>query len=86
MSPRGTPQKPSLHRVVDAQRVSPDDVLSLLRERDRQKALDTRTDLEKIFGDPPRHRSALTAKIREQQVAQARMELIACLRAFGKSD
>jgi hypothetical protein len=50
-----------LHKV---QHVSPDDVLTLIQERDRRIASDTRTDAERWLGDPPPHRSALTQRDR----------------------
>jgi hypothetical protein len=58
---KGYTQKPTLHKV-EPSRVSPDDIKFRMMEVERQRALDTRTDLEKIFGDPPKHRSALAMK------------------------
>jgi hypothetical protein len=66
MSPRGFKQKPTLHIAGTPGRkpVSPDDVLHLLKERDQQAALDTRSACERLFGDPPPHRSALAQRDR----------------------
>jgi hypothetical protein len=50
MSPRGSRQKPTLNKVE--RRVSPDDVRWLEIERDRQAAMDTRTEAERWLGDP----------------------------------
>jgi hypothetical protein len=62
MSPRGKPQKPSLHRVSDFQRISPDDVKFKMLERDRLAAMDDRDDAARWLGDQPKHRSALAMK------------------------
>jgi hypothetical protein len=63
MSIRGSKTGPSLTKVEPrAAGVSPDDVLHLMKERDRLAATDTRTDLEKYFGDPPAWGSALAQR------------------------
>jgi hypothetical protein len=67
MAARRKPNKPhkqSLNRVSDFQRISPDDVLHLMQERDRQKLLDTRTEAQRLLGDPPPGRSALAQRTR----------------------
>jgi hypothetical protein len=62
MSPRGSQQKQTLTKI-DTRRVSPpDDVKFRMIEVERQRALDTRTDLEKFFGDPPPNRPALAQR------------------------
>jgi hypothetical protein len=61
MSPRGSRQKQTLHKV-EPRRVSPDDVKFRMMEVERQKALDTRTEAERWLGDPPPERSALAQR------------------------
>jgi hypothetical protein len=63
MSPRGSQQKLTLTKI-EPRPVSPDDVRTLLTERDRQAALDTRTLAERWLGDPPPNRSALAQRTR----------------------
>jgi hypothetical protein len=43
-------------------RVNADDAKARLAERDRRDAEDGRDDLERLLGDPPKNRSALTQK------------------------
>jgi hypothetical protein len=64
MGRRGCKQKPALHIAGTPGRkpVSPDDVLHLMQERDRQATLDTRTDAQRWLGDPPPYRSALAQR------------------------
>jgi hypothetical protein len=61
MSPRGTRQKPTIFKV-HPRPISPDDLLSQVRERDRLAAADTRIEAQKWLGDPPPHRSALAQR------------------------
>jgi hypothetical protein len=56
------PQKQNVHRVSDYQRVSPDDVLHLIQDRDARERADTRTDAQRWLGDPPPDRSALAQR------------------------
>jgi hypothetical protein len=63
MSPRGSQQKKTVHRVGDAHRISPDDVKYRMLERDRLATLDTRTESERWLGDPPPNRSALAQRL-----------------------
>ena len=60
MSPRGSRQKPTLNKVERL--ISPDDVVTRLRERDARLAADVRTEAERWLGDPPPERSALAQR------------------------
>jgi hypothetical protein len=40
------------------------DARARLQERDAREAVDTRTEAEKLMGDPPAHRSALSFHLR----------------------
>jgi hypothetical protein len=61
MSPRGSKQKTTFLKIGE-RRISPDDVLRLVIERDRQAAADTRTEAQKWLGDPPPWQSALARR------------------------
>jgi hypothetical protein len=62
-------------------RVSPEEAQQRIRERDAQLAADTRTDAEKLLGDPPHTRSALaqgrsvSADIGRRGASGARVDL-----------
>jgi hypothetical protein len=63
MSPRKSREKLTAAKFIGFDRqVSPDDVLHLMQERDRQKLLDTRTPAQVWLGDPPPNRSALAQR------------------------
>jgi hypothetical protein len=86
MSPPDKPQKKPHHIVSDYGRISPDDVLTLLRERDRLAAADTRDAAARHLGDPPPGRSAWAEKQRQQKVADVRKDMIAHLRHLRHRD
>jgi hypothetical protein len=52
MSPRGSRQKPTAHKV-EPRHVSPDDIKFRMLEAEQQRALDTRTPAPVWLGDPP---------------------------------
>jgi hypothetical protein len=62
MGKPGQRQRPSLHRVGFNERISPDDILARLMDKDQREAADNRTAAERWLGDPPPHRSALAQK------------------------
>jgi hypothetical protein len=68
MSPRGTKQAATLHRVPN-DRVSPDDVKARIIEAQARARADTRTDAQRWLGDPSPDRSALAQR---QTVAPSR--------------
>jgi hypothetical protein len=67
MGKRGHRQQ-SIHKVYP-DRVSPDDVVTLLQARDQRLRADQRSDLERHFGDPDYSRSAL-AEYRQREAAK----------------
>jgi hypothetical protein len=66
MSKPGQRQRPSLHRVGFNERISPDDILARLIDKDQREAADNRTAAERWLGDPPADRSALAERRRTQ--------------------
>ena len=61
MSPRGSRQNATMHRV--GQRLySPHDIKARLIEAQAREARDTRTPAQRFLGDPPRERSALAQR------------------------
>jgi len=62
MSPPGARQRKTAYKVWP-DNVSPDDVLRLVREREARELADTRTELERFFGDPQPSRSALGQRL-----------------------
>jgi hypothetical protein len=60
MSPRGSKQRYTVHRVEMRPRaISPDDLLARLNEVSARNAADTRTEAQRWLGDPHPARSAL---------------------------
>jgi hypothetical protein len=62
MSPRGSKQRETVHRVEMPRAISPDDLLARLNEVSARNAADTRTEAQRWLGDPPPHRSALAQR------------------------
>jgi hypothetical protein len=62
MSAPGQRQRPTFHIVSDYKRISPDDVLRLIQEREARERADTRTEAQRWLGDPPPDRSALAQR------------------------
>jgi hypothetical protein len=54
-------ERSSAAKLIDANRwrVHPQEAQKRLQERDERLAADTRSEVEKFLGDPPRDRSAL---------------------------
>jgi hypothetical protein len=64
MSLPGKRQRPTFHIVSDYKRISPDDALRLIQDREARERADTRTEAQRWLGDPPPGRSALAQRIR----------------------
>jgi hypothetical protein len=60
MSPRGTRQN-NIHKVL-SDRVPMRDLTSRLNEARARESADTRTEVQRWLGDPPRDRSALAQR------------------------
>jgi hypothetical protein len=65
LPPKADTQRPTFNSVGDYQRVSPNDVLRLLKDRDARQRADTRTEAQRWLGDPPPGRSALAQRLRD---------------------
>jgi hypothetical protein len=55
--------RPNNQHKVPPRQYSPDDIAARIAEAAAREAADTRSELERMFGDPPRERSALAAKL-----------------------
>jgi hypothetical protein len=53
MGKPGQRQRPSLHRVGFNERISPDDILARLMDKDQREAADNRTEAQRHLNDPP---------------------------------
>jgi hypothetical protein len=62
MSLPGKRQRPTFHIVSDYKRISPDDALRLIKDREARERSDTRTEAQRWLGDPPPGRSALAQR------------------------
>ena len=62
MSPRGSKQAETVHRIAH-RAYSPDDIRARLIEAQERERSDTRSEAQRWLGDPPPERSALAAKL-----------------------